>query len=115
VVYTGVYASIGSTTGAPRPTATAARTDLAAVAKGCGVPHAVNVETAEELEREMAAAFSQPGCRFINVRTRPGHARVAPRQADGFESKYRFVRYVEQLEGKQILHLARQDRQLMKK
>jgi thiamine pyrophosphate-dependent acetolactate synthase large subunit-like protein len=115
VVDNGVYESIGSTKGEPRPTATAARTDLAAVAKGCGVPHAVNVETAEELEREMAAAFSQPGCRFINVRTRPGHARVAPRQADGFESKYRFVRYVEQLEGKQILHLARQDRQLMKK
>ena len=42
-----------------------------------------------------------------------GHARVAPRQTDGFEDKYRFVRYVEQLEGKTILGLDRQDRQLM--
>lgn len=115
VVDNGVYESIGSTKGVPRPTATAAKTDLAAVARGCGVPHAVNVETAEELEREMNAAFSQPGCRFINVRTKPGHARVPPRQSDGFENKYRFVRYVEQLEGKQILQVARQDRQLMKK
>jgi len=115
VVDNGVYESIGSTKGVPRPTATAAKTDLAAVARGCGIPHAVNVETAEELEREMTSAFSQPGCRFINVRTKPGHARVPPRQSDGFENKYRFVRYVEQLEGKQILHVARQDRQLMKK
>ena len=29
---------------------------------------------------------------------------------DGFEDKYRFVRYIERLEGKQILQLARQDR-----
>ena len=115
VVDNGVYESIGSTKGVPRPTATAAKTDLAAVARGCGIAHAVNVETAEELEREMSAAFSQPGCRFINVRTKPGHARVPPRQSDGFENKYRFVRYVEQLEGKQILQVARQDRQLMKK
>jgi hypothetical protein len=48
------------------------------------------------------------------VRTKPGYARVPPRQTDGFEDKYRFVRYIERLEGKQILHLARQDRQLMR-
>ena len=53
-------------------------------------------------------------CRFLNVKTAPGHARVTPRQSDGFEDKYRFVRYVEGLEGIQILGLARQDRQLMK-
>ena len=43
-----------------------------------------------------------------------GARQVPPRQTDGFEDKYRFVRYVEQLEGIQILGLARQDRQLMK-
>jgi len=114
VVDNGVYESIGSGKSGPRPTATAGKTDLAAVARGCGIAHAVNVETISELEREMGLAFSQPGCRFINVRTQPGHARVPPRQSDGFEAKYRFVRYIEQLEGKQILQLARQDRQLMK-
>jgi thiamine pyrophosphate-dependent acetolactate synthase large subunit-like protein len=115
VVDNGVYESIGSGKSGPRPTATAGKTDLAAVARGCGIAHAVNVETISELEREMGLAFSQSGCRFINVRTKPGHARVPPRQSDGFEAKYRFVRYIEQLEGKQILQLARQDRQLMKR
>ena len=84
------------------------------MARSAGVPHAVTVETFEELDREMDAAFTAGGCRFVDVRTAQGHARVPPRQTDGFEDKYRFVRYVEQLEGVQILGLARQDRQLMK-
>ena len=36
---------------------------------------------------------------------------LPPRQSDGFENKYRFVRYIEQIEGKQIINVARQDRQ----
>ncbi len=115
VVDNGVYESIGSTKGVPRATATSGKTDLAVLAKGSGVPYSVNVESAEQLEKEIALAFSEKGCRFINVRTRPGHARVPPRQSDGFENKYRFVRYVEQLEKIQIINVARQDRQLMKK
>ena len=115
VIDNGVYESIGSTKGVPRKTATSGKADLAAMARACGVPHAVNVETPEALEKEIKAAFSSDGCRFINVRVSPGHARVPPRQSDGFEAKYRFVRYVEKLEGIQILNLARQDRQLMKK
>jgi sulfopyruvate decarboxylase subunit beta len=115
VVDNGVYESIGSTKGVPRATATSGKTDLAALALGAGVPYAVNVRSAEELEREMELAFSQKGCRFVNVRTKPGYARVPPRQSDGFENKYRFVRHVEQLEKIQIINVARQDRQLMKK
>jgi hypothetical protein len=64
---------------------------------------------------ELKLAFGRSACRFINVRTLPGHARVPPRQVDGFEEKYRFVRYVERLEKIRILNLARQDRQLMKR
>ncbi|HUG76194.1 MAG TPA: thiamine pyrophosphate-dependent enzyme [Burkholderiales bacterium] len=115
VVDNGVYESIGWGPAGPRPSATSHRADLAALARGAGVPHAVNVATAEELEGEMELAFSRPGCRFINVRTAPGHARVPPRQSDAFEAKYRFVRHVERLEGRQILQLARQDRQLMRR
>jgi phosphonopyruvate decarboxylase len=110
----GAYESIGWSRSGPRRTATAGRTNLAAMAAAAGVPHTADVTTLDGLESEMQAAFASPGCRFINVRTRPGHARVPPRQTDGFEDKYRFVRYIERLEGKQILHLARQDRQLMK-
>lgn len=108
------YESIGSGDKGPRPTATAGTTDLAAMARAAGVPHAVNVETTEDLDRELAAAFSEAACRFVNVRTRTGFAKVPPRQRDGFEDKYRFVRYVEQLEGIQILRLAAQDKQLMR-
>ena len=110
----GVYESIGRGPHGARPTATAGKADLAAIARACGVPHSADVRSLDEFERELGAAFAAPGCRFINVRTAPGRARVPPRQADGVEDKYRFVRYVEKLEGIQILRLARQDRQLMK-
>jgi len=108
------YESIGWGPKGPRPTATAKTADLAGLARAAGVPYASTVNTFDELEREMDLVFGQPECRFIDVRTEQGHARVAPRQTDGFEDKYRFVRYVERTEGIQILHLARQDRQLMR-
>jgi hypothetical protein len=88
--------------------------DLAGLARAAGVPYAATVDTWEDLEREMEAAFGEGGCRFIDVRTEQGHAKVPPRQTDGFEDKYRFVRYVERLEGKPIVRLAQQDRQLMR-
>ncbi len=116
VVDNGVYESIGwSAGGRRRPTATATSADLAAVAAGCGVPYAKTIETIEELDAEIDLAFGASGqrCRFLNVKTLPGNARVPPRQTDGFEDKYRFVRYVERTEGKAILHRAEQDRQLM--
>lgn len=114
VVDNASYESIGWGPKGPRPTATAGTADLAAMARAAAVPHAVNVDTMEQLEREIDAAFSEPGCRFVNVRTEQGHAKVPPRQADGFEDKYRFVRYVEKTERIRLLHLAQQDRQLMK-
>ena len=115
VVDNGVYKSIGSnkTTGAARPTATSGSADLAAIARGAGIPYTVNVRTMEELEREMKTAFAELGCRFINVRTKPGHSKAPPRQIDAFEDKYRFVRYVERLEGIQILTRQKQDFELM--
>ena len=118
VVDNGAYESIGwSEGGRRRPTATAARTDLAAVAAACGVPCTSTVETMEELDAELERAFgpapAERRCRFIDVKTLTGNAKVPPRQTDGFEDKYRFVRYVERTEGKAILHRAEQDRQLM--
>jgi thiamine pyrophosphate-dependent acetolactate synthase large subunit-like protein len=114
VVDNGAYESIGwPASGRRRPTATATTADLAAVAAACGVPYTRTIETVEELDAEIEAAFRAPGCRFLNVKTLPGNAKVPPRQTDGFEDKYRFVRYVERIEGKAILHRAQQDRQLM--
>jgi len=70
---------------------------------------AIVVDFTASNHKELPMAYE-----FINVRTEPGHAQVAPRQTDGVEDKYRFVRYVESLEGITVMGLARQDRQLMK-
>lgn len=114
VVDNASYESIGSGPKGPRPTATAGTADLTGLARAAGVPHAATVDTMEELDRELDGAFGpEAGCRFVDVRTEQGHAKVPPRQSDGFEDKYRFVRYVEKTEGIRILHLAQQDRQLM--
>ncbi|MFN8035132.1 MAG: thiamine pyrophosphate-dependent enzyme [Acidimicrobiia bacterium] len=108
------YESIGWGPGGRRPTATARRADLAALATGAGVPYARTVDTLDDLDCEFRAAFAEGGCRFLNVKTNPGPSRVAPRQTDGFEDKYRFVRYVERLEGRAIMLFAQQDRQLQR-
>jgi sulfopyruvate decarboxylase subunit beta len=110
----GAYESIGWGPGGRRPTATLTTCDLAAVAAAAGVPRTATVSTWDGLDAEIERAFTDDVCSFVDVRTLPGHARVPPRQTDGFEDKYRFVRYVERLEGRPILHLARQDRQLMR-
>jgi len=111
-----VYESIGTTKGAqPRPTATAMKADLAALALASGVPYAKNVNTLDEFERELSLVFSELGCRFINVRTNIGRANAPCRQIDGFEDKYRFVRYVEHLEKMTIMTRAMQDKRLVAK
>jgi sulfopyruvate decarboxylase subunit beta len=115
VVDNASYESIGSGPKGPRPTATAGTADLAGLARAAGVPYAATVDTMDQLQHELDGAFGEAGCRFINVRTEQGPAKVPPRQSDGFEDKYRFVRYVEKTEGIRILHLAQQDRQLMAK
>lgn len=115
VVDNGVYESIGSNkvTGAARPTATSGKADLAAIARGAGVPYTATVRTLGDLEREIKAAFSELGCRSINVRAKAGRSKAPPRQVDAFEDRYRFIRYVERLEGIQILTRQQQDVELM--
>ncbi len=114
VVDNGVYESIGSSESGARPTATSGAADLTALALASGVPNAATVESIEEFDLLITTAFAEQGCWFITVRTEPGFSRVPPRQRDGIEDKYRFVRHVEQTEGIQVLHLAQQDRRLMK-
>lgn len=112
VVDNRCYESIGWSAHGRRPTATAGRADLTALATAAGVPYARTVESMGELNRELTAAFDEGGCRFLDVKTNPGASRVPPRQTDGIEDKYRFVRYVERLEGKPVVLFAQQVRQL---
>ncbi|MDH3755796.1 MAG: thiamine pyrophosphate-dependent enzyme [Acidimicrobiia bacterium] len=115
VVDNGVYESIGWGEHGRRATATATTVDLAAIAAACGVPYTVDISTEDQLVAEIDLAFSRNLCSFVNVRTEPGHSHVQPRRTDGIEDKYRFVRYVERLEGIRITGVPPQDIGLMKK
>jgi thiamine pyrophosphate-dependent acetolactate synthase large subunit-like protein len=110
----GCYESIGWGEAGRRPTATAGAVDLAAVAAACGVPHTARVETFDQLDAEIDLALGRDVCTFLDVQTEPGHARVQPRRTDGIEDKYRFVRYVEQLEGIWVTGVPPQDIGLMR-
>lgn len=84
--------------------ATAGKADLAAIARGAGINDAHVVATVEEFEKLARDALSNPGHRFIVAKVEKGSVPDLPSLAlDGKEAKYRFARYIERTEGKQIL------------
>lgn len=58
----------------------------------------------EEFKREAMGALNQNGLRFVvcKVEESLGHRKVVRSNIDLLETKYRFVRYLEQTEGKPI-------------
>jgi sulfopyruvate decarboxylase subunit beta len=86
------------------PTATAGKTDLAAVAKGSGVDYTVTVRDIDAFKREAMAVLKEDGLRFIvcKVVESVGHRKIQRTNLDLLENKYRFVRYLERTEGKPI-------------
>jgi sulfopyruvate decarboxylase subunit beta len=87
-----------------RPSATAARTDLAAIARDAGVSRAVTVRDFDAFNREMSLVFQEPGLRFIVAKVEETfeHRQAERSDVDLMESKYRFVRYIERTEGKRV-------------
>jgi thiamine pyrophosphate-dependent acetolactate synthase large subunit-like protein len=87
-----------------RPSATAAGTDLAAIARDSGVARALTVRDFEAFNREMALALNDPGPHFIvsKVAETFEHRQAERSDVDLVESKYRFVRYIERTEGKPV-------------
>lgn len=83
--------------------ATSGRTDLAAIAAGCGIEDASTVTTVEEFATAAQRTMAGDHLSFVVAKVKPGIADVAPRPGDGLEDKYRFVRAVERLEGRPIL------------
>jgi sulfopyruvate decarboxylase subunit beta len=80
--------------------ATAGRADLAAIARGAGVPQSGVVTTLEEFESSLRSA----GHHFIVAKVEKGSVPQLPTLTlDGKEAKYRFARYIESTEGVQIL------------
>ncbi len=84
--------------------ATAGKTDLAGVARNCGIERAVTVRDLESFKLEMTKALEENVLSFIvcKVDKTTGHREIQRPTEDLWEHKYRFVRYLEKTEGKQI-------------
>jgi sulfopyruvate decarboxylase subunit beta len=94
----GCYESIGGA-----PTATATGTDLAMIARGCGIKDSTTVADTEAFCKSVKRVLNEPGPLFVVARIERAIADVKPKTTDIFEDKYRFVRYVEKTEGIEIL------------
>src|SRR5204863_1931521 len=83
-----------------RPSATASGTDLAAVARDCGISRAVTVRELDDFKRESTAAITGTGLGFVvaKVEETLEHRQAERSSADLTENKYRFVLYMERTE-----------------
>lgn len=88
------------------PTATAGVTDLAAIAKGAGFPHAVTVNDVKGFGEEFLKALRGSELYFILAKVEVGVGKVPPAPFDSQENKYSFVRYIEKTENVKILESA---------
>jgi sulfopyruvate decarboxylase subunit beta len=86
------------------PTATAGKTDLAAIGKGAGIEHSVTIRELEDFKREATGALKETGLRFVvcKIEESVGHRKIVRSNVDLLETKYRFVRYLERTENKPI-------------
>jgi sulfopyruvate decarboxylase subunit beta len=84
--------------------ATAGKADLAAIARGAGVPNASVATTLEEFSSAARRALQESGHHFIVAKVEQGSVTGLPALTlDGKEAKYRFARYIESSEDIQIL------------
>ena len=99
VFVNGMYAASGG-----ERNAAGANADLVGIARCAGFPHSVWAETIEEFRREAAAALEREALTFIGARVEPGSepgmkaVRIHP-----VENKFRFIRHIEETEGRTIL------------
>ena len=86
------------------PSATAGKTDLAAVARASGIEHAVTVSQLEDFKNQASDALNESGPHFVvcKVEESLGHRKLSRSNVDLLETKYRFVRYLERTEGRAI-------------
>ena len=86
------------------PTATAGKTNLEGMAREAGIDRAVTVREVEVFKKEAGAALNKDILRFIvcKVEETRDHRKIQRTTVDPVENKYRFVRYLEQTEGKPI-------------
>lgn len=84
---------------------TAERIDFAAVARASGIQSSWCVLTQEDLVEAVRRAAEGDGPHFIWANVEMGRTRVPPRPFDELENKYRFIRHIEETEGRGILRI----------
>jgi sulfopyruvate decarboxylase subunit beta len=88
------------------PTATTAgNLDFAGIARNAGIKSSRTVTTVDELKDAVSQALDHEGPHFICASIEAGRAEVPPLRYDELENKYRFIRYVEETEGINILRV----------
>lgn len=85
--------------------ATAGNIDFAGVARSAGIKSSRAASTVDELRDTVSNALSHDGPHFIWAQIEAGRAEAPPLKYDELENKYRFVRYVEETEGINILRV----------
>jgi thiamine pyrophosphate-dependent acetolactate synthase large subunit-like protein len=84
---------------------TAGNIDFAGVARSAGIKSSRSVSTVDELKEAISHALSHDGPHFIWARIEAGRAEAPPLRYDELENKYRFIRYIEETEGINILRV----------
>jgi len=85
--------------------ATAGKIDFAGVARNAGIQSSNAAATVDELEQAVSHALGHDGPHFIWARIEAGRAEAPPLRYDELENKYRFIRYIEDSEGINILRV----------
>jgi thiamine pyrophosphate-dependent acetolactate synthase large subunit-like protein len=85
--------------------ATAGRIDFAGVARNAGIKSAQTAASVDELTDAVQLALGNDGPHFIWARVEAGRAEAPPLKYDELENKYRFIRYIEETEGINILRM----------
>ena len=85
--------------------ATAGNIDFAGIARNAGIKSSCSATTVDELKDAVSDALSHDGPHFIWAKIEAGRAEAPPLKYDELENKYRFVRYIEDTEGINILRV----------
>jgi sulfopyruvate decarboxylase subunit beta len=79
---------------------------FAGIAQSAGIQSSRAVSTVDELKAAVSHALSHDGPHFIWARIEAGRAEAPPLRYDELENKYRFIRYIEETEGINILRVS---------